>query len=90
MAKRNKIEIVHDILKIINENNNSIKITPLLRKTNVSSASFKEYYNDLISKELINEKTNLKNGKIISLSEKGKEFLEKYKTIIDFIEEFEL
>jgi len=89
MAKRNKLEIIQDILKIIQENHNSIKPTPLLRQSNISTARFKEYFNDLIKKKFIRE-TDYKGNKYISLTEKGFKFLEKYKTITGFIEEFEL
>ena len=87
MKKRNKLEIIRDILKIIQENR-SIKPTPLLRKSNISSSRFKEYHSDLLEKEFIKE-TYGKNKKI-SLTEKGKRYIEKYFTIIDFIDEFEL
>jgi len=33
---------------------------------------------------------NHKDGRFIALTEKGFKFLEKYKTIINFIDEFEL
>jgi predicted transcriptional regulator len=89
MAKRGKLEIIKDILTIIKENKNKIKPTPLLRKTNISSTNFKQYFNDLKKRNLIIEKTN-KNGKIISLTQKGETFLQKYQTIINFIEEFEI
>ena len=88
MAKRGKLEIIRDILKII-QNNSSIKPTPLLRQSNLSSSRFKEYYSELIEKGLIN-KTNQNNKKSISLTNKGYKFLEKYKTIVMFIDEFEL
>jgi predicted transcriptional regulator len=89
MAKRNKLEIIQAILKIIQDNHNSIKITPLLRKTNISSSRFKEYLADLKNKEFIKQ-TSRDNNKIITLTDKGYRFLEKYKTIINFIDEFEL
>jgi len=89
MAKRNKLEIIQNILKIIQENHNSIKPTPLLRQSNISTARFKDYFNDLIKKKFIRE-TGHKGNKYISLTEKGFKFLEKYKTIINFIDEFEL
>ena len=89
MVKRGKLDIMKDILKIIQENRNSIKPTPLLRQSNLSSARFKEYFNELLDKRFIKEFNN--NGeKFISLTEKGFKFLEKYKTIINFIDEFEL
>ena len=87
MAKRNRLEIIKDILKIIQDNHN-IKYTPLLRRTNISSSRFKEYYLELIEKELIKEITE-KNRYVI-LTEKGQKYLEKYQTIITFIDEFEL
>ena len=89
MAKRVKLEIINDILRIIQENHNSIKPTPLLRQSNISTARFKEYFDELIKKKFVKE-INHKNGKFISLTEKGLRFLEKYKTIINFIDEFEL
>ena len=87
MAKRNKLEIIRDILKIIQENH-QIKPTPLLRRSNISSSRFKGYYSELLEKEFIKE-TYGKNKKI-SLTEKGYRYLEKYSAIINFIDEFEL
>lgn len=89
MVKRNRLEIIKDILKIISQNN-PIRPTPLLRKSNLSSSRFSEYYPELISKEFIKETINTNNEKIISITEKGSRFLEKYQTVIRFIEEFEL
>jgi predicted transcriptional regulator len=90
MIKRGKLEIIKDILSIIKKDSNRIKQTPLLRKSNLSSARFKGYYSELVGKGFI-KKVADKNGEtFICLSEKGFKFLEKYRTIIDFIEEFEL
>lgn len=89
MAKRSKLEIVRDILKTIQTNRNSIKVTPLIRKSNLSSARFSEYFNELLAKNFIIEKTE-KSGKVIAITEKGFRYLEKYQSIIGFIEEFDL
>jgi predicted transcriptional regulator len=89
MVKRGKLEIMKDILKIIQENRNSIKSTPLLRQSNLSSARFKEYFNELLDKRFIKESNNNRE-KFISLTEKGFKFLDKYKVMINFIDEFEL
>ena len=90
MKKRGRLEIIKDILRVIQENRNSIKQTPLLRKSNISTAKFKEYSKELLEKEFIKETQNNYGDKTISLTQKGYDFLEKYKTIINFIEEFEL
>jgi predicted transcriptional regulator len=89
MAKRGKLEIINDILKTIQKNNNSIKSTPLLRKSNISTIRFKEYFSELIAKNFVRE-INQKGEKFVSLTDKGFKFLEKYRTIINFIDEFEL
>lgn len=88
MTKRSKIEIMKDILEIINRNP-KIRITPLLRKSNLSSERFKEYFLDLQEKGFVNILSN-NNIKTVSITEKGIKFLDKYKTILSFIEEFEL
>lgn len=90
MVKRGKLEIMRDVLKIIQDNKNSIKPTPLLRKSMMSSVRFKEYYNELIERKLIREIIDEKQDKYVILTEKGFKFLERYRTIVDFIDEFEL
>ncbi len=84
MAKRERLQIIRDILTIIKENHN-IRITPLIRRSNLSTSRFKEYYSDLLKKDFIIEK-----NKEIQLVEKGFRFLEKYQTIVHFIDEFDL
>jgi predicted transcriptional regulator len=88
--KRDRLEVIFDFLRIIKDNNNSIKRTPLLRKTNLSSQSFIEYYDELVKKQFIKEIIDNKGRKFITLTDKGFNYLNKYKTIIGFINEFEL
>jgi predicted transcriptional regulator len=88
--KRDRLEIIYSILKIIHDNKNSIRITPLLRFSNISSQSFSDYYKELIEKQMIREEPDRKGKKYISLTDKGFNFLEKYKLILGFIDEFDL
>ncbi len=88
--KRERLEVIYDILRIIREHHNSIKPTPLLRYSNLSSRSFAEYYTELLAKGFIKEITDKKGRKFITLSDKGFTFLEKYRLILGLIEEFEL
>jgi len=88
--KRDRMEVIYDILRIIRDKHNSIKPTPLLRYSNLSSSSFNEYYIELMSKEFIKEIQDNKGKKYITLTDKGFKFLEKYQLITGFIEEFEL
>lgn len=90
MKKRGRLEIIKDILRTIQENRNSIRQTPLLRKSNVSTLKFKGYFEELAEKGFIKETKSNSGEKTISLTQKGFSFLERYKTIVDFIDEFEL
>ena len=88
--KRDRLEVIFDFLKIIQDNHNSIKPTPLLRKTNLSSQSFSEYFEELINKNLIREIIDKKGKKFITLTDTGFKYLQKYKMFRGFIDEFDL
>ena len=88
--KRERLEVIYDFLKIIQDGHNSIKPTPLLRKSNLSSQSFAEYSEELLNKGFIKEINNKKGKKYITLTDRGFEYLQKYKTILGFIDEFQL
>jgi len=89
MVKRGKLEIIKDILELIRENHGEIQFTPLLRKSNISSSRFNDYFFDLQDKEFVVVSKD-KKGKFVKITNKGIRYLEKYKTIVDFIDEFEL
>jgi predicted transcriptional regulator len=88
--KRERLEMIFDILNIIRNHQNSIKPTPLLRQSNLSSQSFTEYLTELLEKDLIKEITVENERKFLTLTDKGFKYLDKYKLILGFIEEFEL
>ncbi|MCD4651672.1 MAG: winged helix DNA-binding protein [Candidatus Cloacimonetes bacterium] len=88
--RRDRLEVVYDILRIIRQHHNSIKPTPLLRYSNLSSQSFSEYLSELLEKGFVKEITDEKGKKFLTLTDKGFRYLEKYKLILGFIEEFEL
>jgi predicted transcriptional regulator len=88
--KRDRLAVIFDILRIIRDHHNSIKPTPLLRYSNLSSSRFSEYYDDLAAKGFVKEITDNKGRKYITLSDKGFKYLEKYNLILGFIDEFEL
>jgi len=90
MKRRSRLEIIYSILKIIRDSSNSIKKTPLNRKTNLSTTNFSEYYIELKQKELVREEVDKKGKTYISLTDNGFKYLQKYETIKEFIKEFEL
>jgi len=90
IRRRDRLGMIFDILDIIRHHHNSIKPTPLLRHSNLSSQSFSEYFNELMDKGFIKEITDDNGKKFITLTDRGFSYLEKYKLISGFIEEFEL
>jgi predicted transcriptional regulator len=88
--KRERLQVIYDILKTVSEHRNSIKPTPLLRKSQLSSSSFSEYYSELVSKGFVKEVVDEEGQRYITLTDKGFTYLEKYRMIRGFIDEFEL
>jgi predicted transcriptional regulator len=88
--KRGKFEVVYDILKTIEKNNNSIKPTPLMRASNLSTQYYNEYIQYLKENNLIKELTDNNGRKHITLTDLGFKYLEKYGQILGFFNEFNL
>ena len=86
--KRERLAVIRDILNSIRQSR-SIKPTRLLYASNLSPQMFKDYIDELIFKGFI--KVEIKDEKkTFSLTKKGFEFLEEYKVIEDFVENFGL
>lgn len=82
--KRERLQVIHDILTTINQAK-QIRPTKLLHKSNLSPQMFKQYIEELIKKKFI-----IKPETEFSLTKKGIEFLQEYKTILQFIDNFGL
>ena len=87
--KRERLGVIKDILRSIRDNRN-IKPTRLLYASNLSPQMFKDYINELISKEFIKLDVDEKEKKTFSLTKKGNDFLEEYRIIENFVESFGL
>jgi len=86
MAKRReKTQVIHDILSIIAQHKGSIKPTPLLRFSNLSFNLFNEYSKELVDKGLIFQNSKSKS---FSITPKGIEYLELYRKFKTFLSEF--
>jgi predicted transcriptional regulator len=88
--KRDRLEVIYDILKTIQNNGNSIKPTPLLRYSNLSSQRFTQYFKELKENNFIKDEKDKKGKRYITLTDKGFNYLSKYKSILEFIDEFHL
>ncbi|MGV8150199.1 MAG: winged helix-turn-helix domain-containing protein [Candidatus Woesearchaeota archaeon] len=87
--KRDRLQIIHDILKAIHDKNNRIRPTHILYKSNLSHQMMEEYLKELIFKEFV-VMNNDKTGKTYSLTQKGFDYLNKYKLIAEFTDSFGL
>ena len=88
--RRERLEVIYDFLDIIQHNHGSIKRTPLLRRINLSSQSFSEYFEELLTKGFIRILEGRKKDKFITLTDKGYRYVNKYKQFHGFIDEFGL
>jgi len=86
--KRERLEIIRDILKIVKEKR-SVGPTKLLQHSNLSPQMFKEYTESLENKNLL-RRVLLKKRRNYELTGKGLRFLEEYKTIESFVDSFGL
>ena len=88
-GKRERLQVIHDILKAVKQKNGKIKPTHIQYKANLSSQMLKEYLKDLIDRKLIIEQTE-KRGKTYALTQKGFDYLRNFNMITDFMEMFGL
>jgi len=87
--KRNKLEIIRDILDVIRSKSGRIKPTHILYKSNLSHRMMEEYMEDLIEKGFIVE-SKVAKGKTYAITPKGINYLNQYRLISDFTESFGL
>ena len=88
--KRERLQLIHELLFTIKKNENKIPPTKLQHKCNFSTPMFKQYVDELLGKEFIRVIQGKNGRNYYSLRDKGYEFLEKYNKILNFIEEFGL
>jgi len=88
LKKRSKIEIIKDILLTIQKNQNKIPPTKLMRLSNLSFQMFQEYLEELEKKGIIIIENVNEKRSFYCLTEKGQQFLDKYKEFNSFLEEF--
>jgi predicted transcriptional regulator len=90
MKKRDRLEVIKDILQSIKDNGGKIKPTRLLYSSNLSSLLFKEYITELLNSNLIQEIKDKKDKKYYIILEKGDEFLLKYSVFNKFVNDLGL
>ncbi|MEK6926266.1 MAG: winged helix-turn-helix domain-containing protein [Nanoarchaeota archaeon] len=87
--KRERLEVIRDILKSVREGRR-IKPTRLLYSSNLSPQMFKDYVDELLGKQFIEVEQDKKEKKFFKITIKGNDFLEQYKVIESFVQNFGL
>ena len=87
--KRNRLQIIRDILQVIREKRGKIKPTHILYKSNLSYQMMEEYLSELIVKGFVVENKK-ERGRTYSITDKGVNYLERYEMVVDFATSFGL
>jgi predicted transcriptional regulator len=87
--KRNRLEIIRDILNVIRNRNGKIKPTHILYKSNLSHQMMTEYLDELKEKGFITE-MKTKQGRTYIITEKGINYINQYSLVVDFANSFGL
>jgi len=85
--RREKLEIIKDILEAIRAKGGTIKPTHLLYKSNLSHDSMKRYVSELMEKGMVDETEEKKSKKYI-ITDRGLKFLTQYQQIREFTDSF--
>ena len=89
-AKRDRLEIIYDILSVIRAKGEKIKPTHILYKSNLSHQMLTTYMSELIEKGFVEEKIDRKGKKSFALTERGFNYLKDYSVIRGFMESYGL
>lgn len=88
--KRDRLEIIHDILIAIRNKQNKAKPTHILYKSNLSHQMLTDYLFELMKKSFVMECIDKKGKKTYSLTDKGHNYLNDYNNIRTFVDSYGL
>jgi len=88
-SRRDRIDVIYDILTSIEKENGNIKPTRLMYKSNLSHKLMKAHIQELLEKKVIEEVT-VKEKRFIILTENGKELINQLRKMKRFLDSFGL
>lgn len=89
MAKRDRLDIIADMLSAIQEKHGAIKPTHLMYRSNLSHSQMQSYLDDLLGRELV-EKVKKGAYDYIAITDKGHSFVGKLREMREFAKAFGL
>ncbi len=84
---RSRIRIIADLLLTLEQSNDGLKITELVRRSNVPYVRLTEILEELEKKGLIRQ-INEEEGQVYIITQKGIKFLNEYRKFSKFAEGF--
>jgi predicted transcriptional regulator len=81
--KRNRIDIIADMLTSIKNKGGEIKPTHLMYKSNLAYSQMKSYLEELVDKELV-KKIEKNHYEYIIITDKGFQFINKLREMKEF------
>ncbi len=85
--KRDRIDIISDMLESIQNKGGEIKPTHLMYKANLAHRQLKSYLEELLEKHFI-EKVQHKNNEYIIITDNGRQFIQKINEMKKFEDMF--
>ncbi len=89
VKKREKLEVIRDILQVIKDRSGKIRPTHILYKSNLSYPMMNEYIANLIKNGFVAKK-EIDGKRTYSITSKGLEYLDKFKFVKEFTDAFGL
>jgi predicted transcriptional regulator len=90
MKKRDRLEIIHDILSVIRDKGGTSKPTHIIYKSNLSHQMLTEYLTELITKGFLLETKDKADKKNYAITDKGYNYLKDYSVIRSFVDSYGL
>lgn len=85
--RRDKLRIIFDMLKSMQDKGGKIKPTHLLYKSNLSHSKMKVYLKELMERDLVQENFH-EGNKIYIITKDGLKFINDYNKIREFTDSF--
>ncbi len=87
MQRRDRLQILHDVLRAIQTKGPQAKPTHILYKANLSYKVLQEHLTEMMRQEMIIEEV-IDEKKMYSLTDKGFKFLQEYQMVREFMSSY--
>ncbi|MBR9681985.1 MAG: hypothetical protein GOV00_04275 [Candidatus Altiarchaeota archaeon] len=88
--KRDRLQIIYDILHFLQGRKGKVRPTHILYKSNLSHQMLTSYLTELTSNGFVIEQTDKKGKKLYEITKKGQNFLRDFHVIRSFIDSYGL